>query len=312
MMFDPTKHDFDDAIRRSMDAFERARIGEVAATEPRFPKKVLLVVDGSSQDQMGQVVASGLCRRFGCSLEVIDAREREKEDDLAGSMADLLGATAIRIRTGDSHEQILAAIPDSQPDLVIVPCPFGRDLERIGADSTGTVIDVLLARAPVPLLVIRNVYPLEEHIFQRVLIVLTGENEAAPAASRWATGLTAPDGRLELQLVLTRETFENVRELMRSMESEVEVTADQLTQALKRSHIRLHRALQLSAEKQGFRYRLDVRREHSEHTVPGEAGGGKQHRLLVLASEKADLTSQGHVRDQIRRSSDCVLVVAQE
>ena len=311
-MFEPTQQNIDEALRQSIDLFERSRVGDVAAIEARSPNKLLLVVDGSAQDDMGQAVARGLRHRFPCAIDVLDAREGEQSDDLAGRLAHSLGGTALTKQVGESYEQILAAIAESQPDLVIVPCPYGRNLERIGTDSTGTVIDVLMARSPVPMLVVRNTYPLEAELFQHVLMVLMGENEAVPAAARWAIGLTAPGGQLLLKLVLTQETFENVRELLRSLKSDMEVTPEQLAQALQRSHIRLHRALQISAEGLRFHYQLDVRREDQGPTAAPDLTGGQQQVLLVLALECADLTSQGHVRDRIRQSPHCVLVVARD
>jgi hypothetical protein len=169
------------------------------------------------------------------------------------------------------------------------------------------VIDVLLARSPVPLFVVRDVYPLEDKPFELVTMVVADENETEPVASRWATGLVAPGGQLALKLVLEQETVENVRQLMRSLDPEAEVSADELLDAMQRAHVRLHRALQMSAESGGFQYELDVR--EAGQMALREPTRGDRHPLLVLALERTDHASQGRVHDRIRQSPYCVLVV---
>ena len=103
--------------------------------------------------------------------------------------------------SGESYEQILATVDRSEYELVVVPAPFGRDLDKIGIDSTGTIIDILFARSRVPLLVIRRPYSLEEEPFEHVVMLMTDDNGAAPTAASWTVGMVSPQGNIELVLV---------------------------------------------------------------------------------------------------------------
>lgn len=306
-MFEPTEHEVDEDLRRSIDMFERSKVGKVATVEPRRPSRLLLVLDASLQDETSIGLAKGLGKRFRCPLEVIDAREHIGDNSLAERIAGSLDAHPIEKQSGDSYEQILSAIDSSGCDLVIVPCPYGRDLEKVGSDSTGTVIDVLLARSSVPLLIVRRPYPLEKVPFENVVMLLIGENETAPLAAEWATGMVAPDGRVGLLLVLENELIENVQELMRSLDSQTEVTPEMLSDALARSHVRMHRALEKAAAARDFACHFAVRREADGPLA--ELAGKDRHPLLVLALERRDHSSQGHVHDRIRQSPHPLLVV---
>lgn len=309
-MFDPTEHNLDHDVEESMSLFERAKIGEIAPISPSHPKRLLLVLDGSSQDQLSVELCRRLQARFACPLDVLDAREGRSSNDDAQQIAESLAARACAKLAGDSYEQILAAVQQTGCDLVVVPSPYDRDLEKVGTDSTGTVIDVLLSRCPVPLLVVRQPYEVTDEPFSRTLLLLIAENEAALEAAGWMIGLTAPGGVIELLLVLENETVENFRKLMHAIDPKVEITSGQLSEALKRSFVRLHRALRKAAELDKLQYQFRVANDAEGPLA--ELSRVADHPLLVLALERADHASQGHVHDRIRRSPHTVLVVPRD
>lgn len=306
-MFEARGPDSPDDLHASMRRFQRSQVGEVAAVEPRRPTRVLLALDGSAQDRSGVALMSYLTGRFGCEAAVVDAREGGAGDDLSHAAADTVGATALQRTGGDSFEQILQAVSASQADLMIVPSPFGRDLDRVGPDSTGTVIDVLVARSPAAMLVVRRPFDVEGRVFEKVLLVLTGENLAAHLAAEWAAGLVAPGGRTELVMVLEEEMQETMESLLRSIDPDADVRPEVLTEALARSHARLHRALQKSADDHDFEHSLQFH-------IEGEAGLAGLHRqdhpsLLVLPLDRSDELSLGRVANRIRPSPNLALVV---
>lgn len=306
-MFEPTEREFDDEVKRSIEQFERARIGEAPPLEPRLPQKLLLVLDGSTQDETGAAVALGLQQRLQCELLVMDAREHQAENHLATETAERLGAQAVEKLSGDSYEQILSAVQRTGCDVVVVPSPFERELDKVGSDSTGTVIDVLLSRCPIPLLVIRRRFAVEQRPFSRVQLVLIGENDVAREAGAWAVGLVTESGLLQLALQMPREVLEEVRDLLRSLAPEQDVEQEQIEEAMQRSSVRLHRALQQAADDKGFRYQLVVHRDDAfNFDTFDESHSGW---LLVLALERKDPASEGRVNDRIRHSPVPVLVV---
>ncbi|QDU97486.1 hypothetical protein [Lignipirellula cremea] len=303
-MFEPTENEFDQAVSESMKMFERAQIGPVEPLEPHRPGRLLLVLDGSEQDALSVALCARFQARFSCTTTVLDAREN-KTDDLAPAIARSISAQPLAPLPGDAYEQILAAVAAASPDLVVLPCPFGRNLETVGADSIGTVIDVMLSKSPVPLLVVRKPYEIQSEPFSRTMLIVVGENEGLTEAARWAIGLTAPGGEADLLLVLEQEMVENVRDLLRTLEPDREFSDEQLSHALQQAHVRLHRALQNGAGDQ-YRYELHV---HKEGEAPLERLLGEgRHPLIAVALERADHASYGHVHSCIRQSTHPVLV----
>lgn len=304
---EPTRRSLDRAVEKSMDLFSRAKVGTVAAVEACHPKSVLLALDGSSQDAFGIAIARQFRERFGCRLAVVDAREGETQDDLAEEVAKSLDGQAEATEPDDSFTQILSAVESSNCDLLITPCPYGRDLETVGPDSTGTVIDVLLARSPVPILVVRRPFEPQGDLFHQIVMTLTAENEAAPDAAAWAAGLIAPQGKFHLVLELEREMHQNVAALMQAIAPEVDISIDSLSHALARNYMRLHRGLQKTAVEGGFSYKLKLEVEGEAEPIAKE--DASRPTLRVLALERHDHVSQGNVQSRIRQSLHPVLVV---
>jgi len=309
-MAEPTRKNLDRAVEESMDFFSRARVGAVSAIEPRRPSTLLVAVDGSEQDAFAMAITARFGERFGCQIVVVDGRETESSNDLAAEAASSLGGQAIAKSAGENFEQILAAIDAAQCDLLIAPCPYGRDLEAVGPDSVGTVIDVLLARSPVPLLVVRKPYQPQGELFHQIVMTLTAENEAAPDAAAWAAGLIAPSGKFHLLLVLEHEMHENIHALMQSIAPEMDVSIDTLSHALARNYTRLHSALQKTAAEVGFSYRLDLQAEGEARAIAQE--NAARPTLRVLALERGDHISQGSVHARIRQSLHPLLVVCKD
>ncbi len=301
-MFEP-HHDVDHDVEASMAQFLKARIGKPPPLVPKQPKSLLLVLDGSSQDATAVELAAELKQRFSAELHVCDGREHFEGSGLADAVSKQLDAKVLPKGSGAAFDQVLAAIVTTGCELVILPCPFGRDLVSVGSDSTGTVIDVLLERSSVPLLVVRQPGMKDLSSFLHLDFPLIGENEAAPEAAAWALGVCAPHADLELQLVLEHEVAENVRELMRNISPETDITEEQLTSALQQSCVRLHRSLETAAAELGFRYRLRTSVERESPDEVQETG------LLVLALERSDHLSEGYVHDKIRHSQRPVLVI---
>lgn len=305
-MVEPTKREVDRSLEDSMNLFRRAKVGKVAPVEPQHPEKILLVLDGSSQDPLGIALARNLHRRLECEVAVLDARESVDSNELATQTAEELAGTALPKPQGDSFQQILDAVEASESQLIIVPCPFGRDLESVGPDSVGTVIDVLLARSPAPILVVRRPFEPGGKLFHRVLLTLAAENHVAPTAAAWAVGLVALETNRRLVLVLDKESCENIQSLMRSLAPELEVNIESLAAALAKTYTRLHRGLQKAATDIGFEYELTMQEDDPAMKVLDDE---TSHPLLVVALERTDHASQGYVQSRIRLSPNCVLVV---
>ncbi|MBW3598054.1 MAG: universal stress protein [Planctomycetes bacterium] len=306
-MYDPSERKIDRDVEESMRLFQRSQVGEAAPLAPLQPKRVLVAADGSSQDATSIAVADRLRKRFGCELAVLDARDSAAGDDLTNKLtAGLQDVEQLTKPSGESFEQILSAAESWKCDLLILPCPYGRDFEKVGADSAGTVLDVLLARSPIPLIAIRRPFEPEAAPFQRVVFSLWRENEAAVLAASWAAGMIAPGGHLRLELVLEEEFYENIRDVMGALDESIKFDAEKLCNALAASHAHMHRTLQKTATAHNFVYELTVCREAEAHEM--DVTEEASHALFAVGLERSDHASHGHVQDRVRRAASPVLV----
>ena len=111
-------------------------------------------------------------------------------------------------------------------------------------------------------------------------------------------------------LVLQEEFQQNVHALMETIAPDVDVDPETLAGALAKTHVRLHRGLQKTASAAGFQYELHLQQEgQAESALPDSED---LQPLVVLALERADDASRGHVHKRIRLSSNSLLVVPRD
>ncbi len=79
--------DLDRDVDASMRMFEKSKVGEAAAITPIQPSRVMLVLDGSPQDETSLNAASYLRGVFNVETVVLDARDGELGEDLAVAAA---------------------------------------------------------------------------------------------------------------------------------------------------------------------------------------------------------------------------------
>lgn len=308
MPFDSRQSDVDRQVEASMRMFEQAHVGPPAPVAPIHPERVLVCLDGSGQDD-GVIAAAAFfnARTSPCQLLVLDAREQDEPGSYADERAAALReARVVRVETGDAYDRILAAVETETPDLVIVPCPFGRDFESVGADSTGTVIDVLLSRCAVPMLVIRRGDQPLEIATGDLALVVSGESESAPTVVGWAVGMAAEGATLTLNLVVEPARLETLRELLEQLAPDQPIDRERLEGAMTKTHARLHAAAAKAAAAAGLRYRLDPDAAESAEPDLQEVA---RPRLIVLPLERSERHSYGFVQDRIRRSPHPLLVI---
>lgn len=309
MSFEPQEEELDRDVHASMRMFERAQIGPAAAILPIRPARVLLVLDGSSQDETAIGSAKYLREAHNVETLVLDGREDASDGDtaLANAVAQQIsGARPIARAEGDAYDAILAATRQHQLDLVIVPCPFGRDFESIGTDSAGTVIDVLLSRCPVAMLVMRRADQSLQHCLSKVAVIVGSECDVEARAAAWAFGLAGEGAWISLNLVVEKEEFENIQSIIEAISPGTDFDAEMLSAALTKTHQRLHAAMLKTSQQSGFRYRL---LPQAGEVAPPNPLHQADKQLLVLPLEVDDRFGQGFVQDRIRRSPHPVLVV---
>ena len=299
--------ELDRDVDASMRMFEKSQVGEAAVITPIKPSRVMLVLDGSSQDETSVAAANHLRESFNVETIVLDARDGQHDEDIAvARAADVAGARPIRREDGDSYDAILAAVNTHSVDLLIIPCPFGRSFENVGTDSAGTVIDVMLSRCPCPLLVIRRDDQRLSDCVARVSMTVGSECDVEMKAAAWAFGLAGAGATVTLNLVIEKEQFENIRSIVEALSPEQSFDAEQFSDALAKTHKALHGAMAKTASAEGLTYHL---RPQAGEVAPPNPLNDSSMMLIVIPLEVDDRFGQGFVQDRIRRSPHPVLVV---
>jgi nucleotide-binding universal stress UspA family protein len=114
-----------------------------------LPRKILVAIDGS--DRAMAVLAEGesFARQVGADLHVVTVEPRDAQEP-ADAAADIPDARSVRlgarvraavgreleIRRGDPVEQILAAVSERRPDVMVIGCHRGGPPGIIDAGST--------------------------------------------------------------------------------------------------------------------------------------------------------------------------------
>ncbi|WP_182868762.1 universal stress protein [Stieleria mannarensis] len=305
-MSDSEPNEVDRGVDESMRMFEKSKVGDAPALEPIKPSRVLLVLDGSSQDDAGVAAAGFLRETFNVETLVLDARQTPEGDLTAAVIESVSGARPIQRGEGDSYDMILAALQTHAVDLLIVPCPFGRDFEKVGTDSAGTVIDVLLSRCPCPMLVIRRDDQRLDQCVHQVSVIIGAECDVESKAAAWAFGLSADDATVTLDLVVEKEQYENIKSIVEALSDGATLDPESFSEALTKTHHSIHGAMAKTATKLGRGYHL--RPLAGEVALPNPLQN-RDKTLLVLPLEVDDRFGQGFAHDRIRRSPHPVLVV---
>lgn len=301
--------DLDRDVDASMRIFEKSKVGRAAPITPIKPSRVLLVLDGSSQDDTGLDAASYLRNRFNTETLILDARDKPADDDsdLAVDRAsEVSGSRPIKRAEGDAYDAILAALDEHAVDMLILPCPYGRSFENLGVDSAGTVIDVLLSRNRKPMLVIRRDDQSLRDCAAQIAMIVGAECDVESHAAAWAFGLAEKAASVSLNLVIEKEQYENVRSIVEALQPDSTLEPEQFSDALTRSHQSIHGSMAKTASELGMSYRL---RPLAGAVAPPNPLRASSKMLLVMPLEVDDRFEQGLVQDRIRRSPHPVLVV---
>jgi hypothetical protein len=301
--------ELDRDVDASMRMFEKSKVGPAPTISVVKPSRVMLVLDGSPQDATAIDAATYLRNRFDTETLILDARDKADGDqsDLAVDLAaDVPGSRPIKRKEGDSYDAILAALEEHAVDLLIVPCPFGRSFEQVGADSAGTVMDVLLSRCPTPILLIRRDDQRLGECVHHVSMILGDQCDAENRAAAWALGLATESAKVTLNLVIEKQQFDNIRSILEALHPEASIEPEQFSDALTKTHQSLHGAMAKTAAGLGLSYRL---RPLAGEVAPPNPLRESSKMLLVMPLEVDNQFEQGFVHNRIRRSPHPVLVV---
>ncbi len=224
-----------------MEVFEEALHEEVGLRRPE-PKTILLALDQSNQDQMAVDLAAEMARRHGASIVVTGGFLDDMEEDARTYLSEV--SEGLKEQGGDartlwapgkeSYHKILQALKESAPDLLILPAPYFRDIETLGEDSVGTNLEVILARASVPILVVRDPQFDVGEVLGHIHLAIFDHTEVSRVSAEWSL-LLAEGGRMDVLALVEEEFVELTEEAL----GPVGISEDELVRRFKRGLVPL-------------------------------------------------------------------------
>ena len=195
----------DRMLHANVEAFEAAlAAGRARLDRPEWPRAALLVLDGSEQDATGRAVIQALgprVEKLTVTVGAIDDDEGVLGEHASALVESGIDCDAVVHGARESHERILAVLQSCGAGLCILPSPFHHDLGELAQTTLGTVVEVVLERAPCPTLITRG--PIESGNVLRPHLILADPSPGSASATRHALGLLANGDALAGTLAVT-------------------------------------------------------------------------------------------------------------
>lgn len=317
-MVDITQVD-DIDIRSSVDAFEAALKSK--ATILPLPKleRILLAVDQSNQGETAERFAAAVAQSHNARVMLLYAyegvRDAEREEYLSRRAAALSGLGVelepleepVRTEHGKrSFEQILATCEKKRCDLIVVPAPYLDDYVKLGQESVGANLDMLLCRAATALLVVREPQAEPQRCLANLLLPIAPYEATTVQAAGWALKLMSQNGLLRVLAIA--ETAQAPLDQEVQERNIIEMDTEKFAGLYRPELAGLVAALQRRAAETGLGCRLIVRGGEPVQAIADAANSADA--LLVLASSP-DPRSVAQMRTAalVRVSRNPLLVV---
>lgn len=304
------KRDVEKIVEEQVEAFEEALLERVRLVEPT-PRTILLALDHSNQDSMTTSLGAEIGRRYNAVIAVTGGFPDEMEEEARSYLSEAshrLREEGVDARTlwapeKKSFDKILWAQRESGADILILPAPYFRDIETLGEDSIGTNLDIILARSPIPVLVIRNPGSEPEEVLDRIHLAIFDHTPPSQASAEWAI-LLAGGGSMDV-LALVEEKFVEMMEEALASEG---ITEEDLEEGLVRSLVPLVSAVLRRCDELDVPCDVDYVTADLVDTITKRAG--RRRGMIVLRGYEArDRPGEKVAREVILRSRVPVMVV---
>lgn len=303
-------------VTDSVHAFEAAVSAQKTTLTIPTIERVLVAIDGSNQDDTTVGIAAGIARAHGAALFVAYAPENESQphDDLLDVRVRALteaGTKAEAVRTDHtrrSFDQILDAADQTNAQMIVVDAPYLDDYESLGEASVGTNLQMLMSKATVPLLVVRE--PLDDptECLAHVLLGVTLHRIENGPAAEWALALLKGGEELRVLAVVDRDALHHV-EIDPGEELDLADTDPEFLAGVRGPNIAgLIAAVQREAVARSLGCRVSVR---TGEVVPAMSDFANHITRIVVAACPRDPAHAAYQRVEglIRASKNPVLVV---
>ncbi|HMO35349.1 MAG TPA: hypothetical protein PKA06_04840 [Gemmatales bacterium] len=155
-----------------MGLFEAAMQSAPLELQKVTVQKVLAIPDGSNQDATTLQLATEFSR--------------------------LLDAQMVETKGISSLEGILQAISKEKADGLVVPVPFGSDIDELKSESLGDIFDRLLTKVSIPVLAVRQPLSAEKigRVLSHIVVAMNAADPRNATTISWACRLLRRGGEL--------------------------------------------------------------------------------------------------------------------
>ena len=208
-----------------------------------------------------------------------------------------------------SFEQILQTSETKDCNLMVVPAPYLDDYVKLGHESVGVNLDILMSRANVPLLVVRDPQVDPEVCLETIYLLITPYSRATVNAASWALKIVKNDGILHCVAVLDPSELKKSGEI-----HDLDIAEIDLEIATRLNHPKtagLIGALQRQAAERALNCRVSV---HSHAELVALTKNTNDGNRLFVISSSTDPESLVFQRSQalIRISRNPVFLVTEQ
>jgi nucleotide-binding universal stress UspA family protein len=222
-----------DKIEEKIKIFEKAVDIKKIKLNPIEIRRIFLAIDAHSEaveiNENALQITSNLAKKHHTEVFIACIAPTNEEikisEELVKKAVTILEKENIKVigtcEFGHPSEKILEITNLYNPNLIILPTPYGERSEPFDIDSLGTSVDMVLRKSPIPTLLVRKRKHPANEILNSILLVI--ESNKSIKAAEWALSLAKTDSKIMLLTMTEKDIIEKVEEIAESvLESDID------------------------------------------------------------------------------------------
>lgn len=220
-------------VEKKIKIFEKAVDIKKIKLHPIEIKKIFLAVDAHSEaaeiNKNALKITSFIAKKYTAEVYIACIAPTNEEikisEELVKNAIEILEKENIQVigtcEFGHPSKRILEISNLYNPNLIILPTPYGERSEPFDIDSLGTSVDIILRKSKIPTLLVKKPkYPAKK-ILDSILLII--ESDKSIKAAEWALSLAKNNSSILLLNIIEKEIIEKVEKLTKSvLKSEID------------------------------------------------------------------------------------------
>jgi nucleotide-binding universal stress UspA family protein len=216
-------------VDQKIKVFEQAAISEKIKLKPPTIERIFLAIDShldaSEISENAMRITLNLALKFQAEVYIAcivpTAEELVDSEKLVNDSIKLFESKNVSViggcGIGFPSEHILGLSKDFNPNLLVLPIPYGERAETFEIESLGATVDLVIRKSPFPILLVRKPKFKPSEITKNMLMLLSKKENIE--AAEWALTLGERGSKLKLLSIIEKETVEKVQDLAEEISS---------------------------------------------------------------------------------------------